>query len=1196
MSSSPFVVKWGILATGNIASKFTQDLLTNPATRDTHDVRHELVAAASSSSASRAQDFINACKGPSTAKAYGSYAELVADANIDIIYIATPHSHHFQNAMLALEAGKNVLCEKSLTVNAKQTKKLYEVAKAKKLFFMEAVWTRCFPLSVKIREMVTSGEIGDVIRVVSDLSFPEHAEGGKLNFPNENRMVNKELAGGALLDIGIYALTWVFQIMYTTQPKPREAPTVLAAIQKYAETGADEMTSMILQFPKHNAMGIALTGLRAGYKHGKNYGPAITITGTKGEIQVDGPAYCPTHYRVIMNENPEKVVEVECAIPKDKDRDNWGQGMFWEADEAARCLRDGKLESEWISWEESTLIMETMDEVRRQGGLKYPDLIESAEYDAKSPLNPSVTERHRISTTMSYGDSKAAQAALLHWVNTFPLEKEARSLVDLSDGKLLYQVMADIDPTFTRRRINEKKTFQAVIRGLRYYIVTECAELEELLESPSFIAISADGKTEDILEVAMDLKDVWGAFTDLCEQLTSFLLVAAMSGPRRQDYISTIMTFDQGVQGEIKEIIEQRITEAHEARESGNKIYQPPPSKATPDEFQLEYRYGVLLGQKRGVEQENERLLKQTADLTTRLTHLQENNDSLQDHLRDAEDRLNAPIRDDETNHRIRRLEDDIRERDEVIESQEGQLEQDRDKMARMGRELSNLKDADSRLIQLQDEIKELEFRNDELTKKANTVDRYKNKLEVQKDLQKNFKDLELENEELKAQFQTIDKLRERNSNLENSQRQYQNSISKAEMEIFEIGSQKKMLEAENSELRYSLSTHEEKIAQYEQAIFELREQSPLPEISPHGQTLAEQMQNSDADRQSNLENFRLKAENALLKGNTLAAQENASLRAQLEEADAHRKVLEGKYRESFEKAVITQQQLRAMMNLVDDNKKFVNVAMSIGALTLLTPEYYRDQAFVELKRAHESVTEQLSALQKQLTALEAEHEDAKRELLMATADLSMVEKEEIDALEELKATQESLSKSIENELTALKGKYKALEIDHEALKSQLIESLLANNKLREALEKNTNIEAEAPITDDDSKDVPATPTVPDAEEILKKDATIAELQAQVKELEENGNDVQKVMLMSLVFSSFRCPRARERQSQARVWHDDHGVVRPLQPRAEQHRDAATTERGVEELDQQAAARRESDREEPSAAAGLEYADTQYTP
>jgi protein HOOK3 len=134
-----------------------------------------------------------------------------------------------------------------------------------------------------------------------------------------------------------------------------------------------------------------------------------------------------------------------------------------------------------------------------------------------------------------------------------------------------------------------------------------------------------------------------------------------------------------------------------------------------------------------------------------------------------------------------------------------------------------------------------------------------------------------------------------------------------------------------------------------------------------------------------------LKAENALLKGNTLAAKENSSLRAQLDEADAHAKVIEGKYREAFEKDVISQQQLRAMMNLVDDNKKCVNAAMSIGQFTLLTPEYYRDQAFVELKRSHDSLTDEMAALQKKLTALEAEHEDAKRELLMATSDCKLI-------------------------------------------------------------------------------------------------------------------------------------------------------------------------------------------------------------
>lgn len=128
------------------------------------DVRHEIVAVASSTSSDRAASFIKKIGGPASAKAYGSYAELVADPNVQIIYVATPHSHHFQNVMLALEAGKNVLCEKAITVTAAQVKKLVATAKAKNLFLMEAVWTRFFPLSVKIRELIESGAIGTVYR------------------------------------------------------------------------------------------------------------------------------------------------------------------------------------------------------------------------------------------------------------------------------------------------------------------------------------------------------------------------------------------------------------------------------------------------------------------------------------------------------------------------------------------------------------------------------------------------------------------------------------------------------------------------------------------------------------------------------------------------------------------------------------------------------------------------------------------------------------------------------------------------------------------------------------------------------------------------------------------------------------------------------------------------------------------------
>lgn len=140
---SKFELKWGILATGGIAEAFARDLSVDPSTRDRKDITHKVVAAASSSSADRAKDFLKKVYAPEGAKAYGSYKELVADKDVDIVYVATPHSHHYQNAMLCLENGKNVLCEKALVVNAAQAEKLIQKAKEKNLFFMEAVsWQR----------------------------------------------------------------------------------------------------------------------------------------------------------------------------------------------------------------------------------------------------------------------------------------------------------------------------------------------------------------------------------------------------------------------------------------------------------------------------------------------------------------------------------------------------------------------------------------------------------------------------------------------------------------------------------------------------------------------------------------------------------------------------------------------------------------------------------------------------------------------------------------------------------------------------------------------------------------------------------------------------------------------------------------------------------------------------------------------
>jgi predicted dehydrogenase len=223
----------------------------------------------------------------------------------------------------------------------------------------------------------------------ADLSVGRDAPDGKIDFPDANRMVNPDLAGGALLDLGIYALTWVFQSLYHTQPEAeKEAPNVIAAINKY-HTGADETTSIIVQFPNHKSHGIALTSLRvASDVDGKGTsGTSIRIQGSTGEIQVMGPAYCPLQYRVIKKDAGGHAQVVDCPIPKDAERDGWGQGMFWEADECARCLRDGRKESKSLPWSESLAIMDVMDETLRQGGVVYPELITSDVYDAQSPLN-----------------------------------------------------------------------------------------------------------------------------------------------------------------------------------------------------------------------------------------------------------------------------------------------------------------------------------------------------------------------------------------------------------------------------------------------------------------------------------------------------------------------------------------------------------------------------------------------------------------------------------------------------------------------------------------------------------------------------------------------------------------------------------------------------------------------------------------
>lgn len=262
---------------------------------------------------------------------------------------------------------------------------------------MEAVWTRYFPLSIYVREQVTSGRLGQVSRTTADLSFPMDPE--KSFADGKHRMVNLDLAGGALLDLGIYALTWVFQTLYTTQSaSDRKAPSVVAAM-KPTFTGADEQTTMLLTFPRGdshggNAHGIATCSMKLATDPDKkgSAGPAVRVQGSLGELDVYAPIFRPTRTRLVLADGT--VEDKTWTQPGPGAGSGWkngfgdiavnpegeGHGMFWEADEVARALSEGRKEGQYESLEESVVIMEVMDEVRRQGGLKYPAKIETTDY------------------------------------------------------------------------------------------------------------------------------------------------------------------------------------------------------------------------------------------------------------------------------------------------------------------------------------------------------------------------------------------------------------------------------------------------------------------------------------------------------------------------------------------------------------------------------------------------------------------------------------------------------------------------------------------------------------------------------------------------------------------------------------------------------------------------------------------------
>jgi predicted dehydrogenase len=319
-------VRWGIVATGNISTAFTRDLAELP------DAEVVAVASRTAESANRFGDEFG------IPRRHGSYDDLVADDDIDIVYVGTPHPQHYAVARACLAAGKAVLCEKPVTLNARQARDLIDTATANGVLFAEAMWMRANPVIRALFDDLAKGTIGEPLQVIADFGFQSD------DLPP--RLLQPELGGGALLDLGVYPATFA----YAALGRPDE----VRAVADVSDLGVDQNTAMVWRYAS-GAVAALTCGMRA-----QSPGTAV-ISGTEGALKLARFFFNPDHYIRITSAGEERV-----DVPRT------GIGYHYEAAEVMRCLREGLTQSPLLPHADTVGVLEQLDEARTQIGVRYP--------------------------------------------------------------------------------------------------------------------------------------------------------------------------------------------------------------------------------------------------------------------------------------------------------------------------------------------------------------------------------------------------------------------------------------------------------------------------------------------------------------------------------------------------------------------------------------------------------------------------------------------------------------------------------------------------------------------------------------------------------------------------------------------------------------------------------------------------------
>ncbi|MFD1505424.1 Gfo/Idh/MocA family oxidoreductase [Georgenia yuyongxinii] len=324
-------LRWGILGAGGIARRFAREVPARSA---------QQVLAVASRDQRRADAF---AAEHGVGRAYGSYELLVTDEDVDVVYIATPHSAHRDHALLALEAGKHVLVEKAFTRNADEALEVLDAARERHLFVMEAMWTRFLPHMVALRGLIGSGALGEILAVTAD-------HGQRLD--TVERLLAPELAGGALLDLGVYPVSFAYDVL--------GAPASVHAAGALTDVGVDAHEAVTLTYAGTRAVAVCTSNMWA------TTATTASVVGTEGRVDIDGPFYRPTSFTVTpFSGAPWRFEPVPGITAADG-------GFEFQAAEVARCVADGRRESVDMPWRATLEVMEVLDEVRRQLGVVYP--------------------------------------------------------------------------------------------------------------------------------------------------------------------------------------------------------------------------------------------------------------------------------------------------------------------------------------------------------------------------------------------------------------------------------------------------------------------------------------------------------------------------------------------------------------------------------------------------------------------------------------------------------------------------------------------------------------------------------------------------------------------------------------------------------------------------------------------------------